>query len=104
MLAMLDLLIAGFNCSLLCFGESGSGKTYTLTGEESAGVDGIIQLMIKDLFDKISTGYGKSQLNKWNSNDRYTLKEYMYHVKTGSGLILIKSFGSLFNSTSFLQL
>ena len=59
-LAMLDLLVAGFNCSLLCFGESGSGKTYTLTGEESTGVDGVIQLMIKDLFDKTSTGYGES--------------------------------------------
>ena len=65
---MVDHLVAGFNCSLVCFGESGSGKSYTLTGEESNHDEeetamGVIQLTIKDLFDKSNTGYGKKRGN-----------------------------------------
>ena len=51
-LPMVGLLGAGFNCSLLCFGESGSGKSFTLTGE-GLGQPGIIHMVIKDLFDEV---------------------------------------------------
>ncbi|XP_022097214.1 coiled-coil domain-containing protein 78-like isoform X2 [Acanthaster planci] len=51
-LSMVKLLGAGFNCCVLCFGESGSGKSYTLAGE-GTGQPGIIQMMLKDLFNEV---------------------------------------------------
>ena len=49
---MVGLLGAGFNCSLLCFGESGSGKSFTLAGE-GLGQPGVIHMVINDLFVEV---------------------------------------------------
>ncbi|XP_033637168.1 coiled-coil domain-containing protein 78-like [Asterias rubens] len=51
-LPMVGLLGAGFNCSLLCFGESGSGKSFTLAGE-GLGQPGVIHMVINDLFVEV---------------------------------------------------
>ncbi|XP_038067625.1 coiled-coil domain-containing protein 78-like [Patiria miniata] len=51
-LSMVNLLGAGFNCSVLCFGEARSGKSYTLAGE-GTGQPGIIQMVLKDLFKDV---------------------------------------------------
>ncbi|KAL8606496.1 hypothetical protein ACOMHN_037727 [Nucella lapillus] len=50
---LLDLYLAGYNTCLLVAGESGSGKSYTLTGESSSQA-GLVKMVLDHLFAKLS--------------------------------------------------
>ncbi|WAR23394.1 CCD78-like protein [Mya arenaria] len=49
---LLDFFLAGFNVSLFVMGESGSGKTYTLTGEGTKRA-GIVPMLFDTLFSRL---------------------------------------------------
>lgn len=48
---IVEAAIAGFNGTIFAYGQTSSGKTFTMTGNE--GQPGIIQLAVLDLFEKI---------------------------------------------------
>ena len=52
--------IAGFNCSLLCYGQTGAGKTFTLMGGSDYRTRGCIPRSIKALFDEIQSQADKT--------------------------------------------
>jgi kinesin family protein 6/9 len=43
---LVDLVLLGKNCSVICYGSTGSGKTHTLSGAEWKK-NGIIQQAVK---------------------------------------------------------
>ena len=47
-----ELLIAGYNVCVLVFGETGSGKSYSLAGEKNSKA-GLIPLVINSVFTRI---------------------------------------------------
>lgn len=49
---LVDLLIAGYNVCVLVFGETGSGKSFSLAGEKNAKA-GMIPLIINSVFTKM---------------------------------------------------
>jgi len=49
---LVEMFLRGFNTCLLVYGESGSGKTHTLTGSSlEDGEPGLVHWIMKDLFD-----------------------------------------------------
>lgn len=46
-------VITGQNGTMLCYGQTGAGKTHTMQGEASKNNDGIIQMVASDLFRNI---------------------------------------------------
>ncbi|CAN6323376.1 unnamed protein product [Urochloa humidicola] len=60
-LPMIENALAGFNTSLVCYGQSGTGKTYTMWGPLGAMVDsgsdhadrGVVPRVFQDLFSRI---------------------------------------------------
>ncbi|GAV54306.1 hypothetical protein ZYGR_0AL00380 [Zygosaccharomyces rouxii] len=51
-------LLAGFNVSMMAFGSEGSGKTYTMFGNDHD--EGIVQRMCQSLFDQLDRLHEKS--------------------------------------------
>ncbi|XGW31989.1 hypothetical protein V3C99_010286, partial [Haemonchus contortus] len=49
---MVDSALAGFNTAVCAYGQSGAGKTHTLTGSNSE--DGVVQCTFRALFDTIA--------------------------------------------------
>lgn len=49
---LVELFIAGYNVCLLVFGETGSGKSYSLAGEKNSKA-GLIPLIINSVFTRI---------------------------------------------------
>lgn len=49
----LDKFVKGYNCSLLAYGQSGSGKTYTMGLNDSLASTGMIGMSISSLVDKL---------------------------------------------------
>ncbi|PWN29069.1 kinesin-domain-containing protein, partial [Jaminaea rosea] len=43
-------VLSGFNALIFAYGQTASGKTFTLSGDEKSGTEGITQKAIKDLF------------------------------------------------------
>jgi len=56
----LEKIIDGYNCSVLAYGQSGSGKTYSMGLNEKNGA-GMITLSIDKLFEKIKSRAGMEQ-------------------------------------------
>ncbi|KAH6692657.1 kinesin motor domain-containing protein [Plectosphaerella plurivora] len=58
---ILDEMLAGFNCTILAYGQTGTGKTYTMSGDmtETMGLlsdeAGIIPRVLRSLFNKLET-------------------------------------------------
>ena len=52
---LLDLFVAGFNAGLLVTGESGSGKSFTVSGG-SVTKSGLVPLLMDNLFAKMKQG------------------------------------------------
>ncbi|XGW31812.1 hypothetical protein V3C99_010188 [Haemonchus contortus] len=52
MKGMVDSALAGFNTAVCAYGQSGAGKTHTLTGSNSE--DGVVQCTFQALFDTIA--------------------------------------------------
>jgi len=48
---LIDSVIKGFNACVFAYGTTGSGKTYTMTGDQDT--PGIMYLIIDDIFKKI---------------------------------------------------
>lgn len=60
---LIGLFLEGFDASVVTYGQSGQGKSYTLYGniEEGAQMDGnegVVQLCVRDIFAHISTHPG----------------------------------------------
>ncbi|PAA49779.1 hypothetical protein BOX15_Mlig030815g3, partial [Macrostomum lignano] len=49
---MVDIFLAGYNVCFMCFGESGSGKSFTLAGDSSMK-NGLVPLVLASLFAKL---------------------------------------------------
>lgn len=71
MIGLIDAAIKGKNCSIIAYGNTGSGKTYTLTGGAEK-VDGLGQLAIKEFH---------AQLLKKSSDYDITVGVYMVEEK-----------------------
>ena len=52
---LLELFVSGFNTSLIVTGESGSGKSFAVSGE-NVQKSGIIHLLLDGLFQRIEKG------------------------------------------------
>ncbi|KAF1975393.1 kinesin-domain-containing protein [Bimuria novae-zelandiae CBS 107.79] len=57
---ILDEVLGGFNCTIFAYGQTGTGKTYTMTGDISnilplPDAAGIIPRVLYDLFRKLET-------------------------------------------------
>lgn len=57
---ILDEVLAGFNCTIFAYGQTGTGKTYTMTGDISNTLPlpdaaGIIPRVLYSLFSKLDT-------------------------------------------------
>lgn len=48
---MIDSVIKGYNACIFAYGTTGSGKTYTMTGD--LNTPGIMYLILEDLFNQI---------------------------------------------------
>lgn len=62
---MVDTLLKGYNCTIMAYGISGSGKTHTMMGPSDPSADhGIIPRVITSIFDKAnarkSSGWSSS--------------------------------------------
>ncbi|XP_075254095.1 uncharacterized protein LOC142345712 isoform X2 [Convolutriloba macropyga] len=55
---LVELCISGFNCAFVTFGESQSGKSFTLSGE-NVHKQGLVTLAIDGLFSRLSEEFGK---------------------------------------------
>lgn len=66
---LLDAFVAGYNACFMCFGESDSGKSYTMVGDSSHR-HGIIPLSIASLFNKIESG------NSW----KFHIKKIKWYI------------------------
>ena len=51
---LVELFIAGYNVCVLVFGETGSGKSYSLAGEKNSKA-GLIPLIINSVFTRIKS-------------------------------------------------
>ncbi|RDA86039.1 hypothetical protein CP532_4709 [Ophiocordyceps camponoti-leonardi (nom. inval.)] len=64
---ILDDMLAGYNCTIFAYGQTGTGKTYTMSGdmeETTLGMvseeAGIIPRALQHLFNKLELGAGES--------------------------------------------
>jgi len=63
-------VLTGRHATVFAYGQTGSGKTYTMQGDESAGVQGLIQLAALDLFEQI----------KQDTTREYTLRVKYFEI------------------------
>ena len=49
--AQIDEVLSGYNACIFAYGATGSGKTYTMLGNEK--IDGISKLCLKEVFNQI---------------------------------------------------
>ena len=45
----------GYNGSVLLYGQTGTGKTHTMSGTED--LDGVLQLAVNDIFGRLPDGW-----------------------------------------------
>lgn len=55
-------VLSGFNALVFAYGQTASGKTFTLSGDEKTGAEGITQKAVKDLFRGIR---GSKKEREW---------------------------------------
>jgi hypothetical protein len=68
-------VLDGVNCTIMCYGASGSGKTHTMLGEEDN--QGIIPRILKDMFKAMDD----RKLNNWSIDTRVSFTQiYMDKV------------------------
>jgi len=53
-------LAEGFNCSVFCYGPTGTGKTYTMFGDDHT--PGIVNMVIKDILGIEKPGFDRKQV------------------------------------------
>uniref|UniRef100_A0A7E4V304 Kinesin-like protein n=1 Tax=Panagrellus redivivus TaxID=6233 RepID=A0A7E4V304_PANRE len=49
---LMDFVVAGYNATVFAYGPTGSGKTYTMVGQEKR--PGLMMLLTRDLYEKIN--------------------------------------------------
>ena len=68
-------VLDGVNCTIMCYGASGSGKTHTMLGDENN--QGIIPRVLKDMFKAMDD----RKLNSWSIDTRVSFTQiYMDKV------------------------
>ncbi len=65
---LVELFIAGYNVCVLVFGETGSGKSYSLAGEKNSKA-GIIPLIINSVFTRIKNERSARKDTRVQRND-----------------------------------
>eukprot|EP00057_Strongylocentrotus_purpuratus_P006179 XP_011660653.1 PREDICTED: centromere-associated protein E [Strongylocentrotus purpuratus] len=73
--SMVDLMVAGFNCSLLSIGESGSGKSHTLLGDGKSRL-GVVHMAVRGVFDQLGDTRERASRNDSLMNGQVTLSMY----------------------------
>lgn len=56
---LVDAFIVGTNCTIFMYGQTTSGKTYTMLGDEN--YEGIISFSMRDIYSKLAKTSGKSK-------------------------------------------
>ncbi|PWU89265.1 putative kinesin [Trypanosoma cruzi] len=51
---LVESLLQGLNCTLLCYGQSGSGKTYTLFGGNTYPTRGCVPRAVRSMFESMA--------------------------------------------------
>eukprot|EP00055_Hartaetosiga_balthica_P003955 m.9574 g.9574 ORF g.9574 m.9574 type:complete len:778 (+) comp3494_c0_seq1:199-2532(+) len=59
---IVDAVLEGYNGTIFAYGQTGTGKTFTMNGEPSADLQGIIPRSFVDIFDHIQQGSGQQYL------------------------------------------
>nr|XP_054765250.1 coiled-coil domain-containing protein 78-like [Lytechinus pictus] len=73
--SMVDLVVAGFNCSLLSIGESGSGKSHTLFGDGKSR-SGVVHMAVRGIFDQLGDTRERASRNDALMNGKVTISMY----------------------------
>ena len=70
---VIENMFNGYNINILAYGETGSGKSYTLNGAKNT--PGLISNLSNDMFDRINKEKGKGR-----GKDRYLLTRFVVEV------------------------
>jgi len=49
---IVNSVVEGYNGTLFCYGQTSSGKTFTMTGTEE--LDGVVQFAVRDMFRQMN--------------------------------------------------
>lgn len=99
-LPLVDLLLAGYNVCVIAFGETGSGKSYSLAGEKTAKA-GVIPLLINSVFAKLRDFRNERTPTRIQASIReenagaITLQMYEVYNETIKDLLLLPHEGIL---------
>jgi kinesin family member 11 len=50
---LVEEVLAGYNCTVFAYGQTGTGKTYTMIGKEAEDLNGMIPRALNHLFDEL---------------------------------------------------
>ncbi|XP_033642140.1 kinesin-like protein KIF1A isoform X2 [Asterias rubens] len=75
---MLAHAFEGYNVCIFAYGQTGSGKSYTMMGKQETSQEGIIPLLCKELFEKIS---GSADVNMQYSVEVSYMEIYCERVR-----------------------
>ena len=98
-LPLIDPLLAGYNVCVIAFGETGSGKSYSLAGEKTAKA-GLIPLLINSVFIKLREIQNERtptriQANRIEDNEvSITIQMYEVYSETIKDLLLLPHQGT----------
>lgn len=90
--SLVDLLVSGYNVCVLVFGETGSGKSYSVAGEKTSKA-GLVPLMINAVFTRIKNERSarrelRVQRNDLNDGVVYVQLYEVYNEKVRDLLVL----------------
>lgn len=69
---VVESAMAGYNGTLFAYGQTASGKTYTMFGTDNA--EGIVQMALDTIFAKILEVNFRQKINETKSNFLYLAK------------------------------
>ncbi|KAK2159852.1 hypothetical protein LSH36_145g07016 [Paralvinella palmiformis] len=84
---LLELFVAGFNTSLIVTGESGSGKSFTVSGE-NAYKSGIVPLLLEGLFQRTEKD-GDSYYDNHLHTDHVSMQIYEIYNELIKDLMVV---------------
>lgn len=90
--SLVELFVAGYNVCVLVFGETGSGKSYSLAGEKNSKA-GLIPLIINSVFTRIKNERSARRdvrVQRGDANDGVVFVQFceVYNEKVKDLLVL----------------
>lgn len=100
---LIEYFTSGYNVCVLAFGETGSGKSYTLTGEKRAKA-AILPFFINELFMKLKEGRVKDHRIQANHGfeGKITVQCFQLYNEKVSDLLGLSYEGTVYNSTTLV--